>query len=348
MRRWFFALLMTGMCVSGLWAQGSSDLSKALKEGAEFEKANKVDEALVVYKKALEAGPNEDLYRKIGSIYGKKQQYDEAENILKESLEKFPESTSLMNLSGFIQLKKGNAAVAIEVWKKVLGKDPKNSFANEWLGKTAKTSGSEVPAAVAASDDGTPATTPSSEGGMLGLKGESSLPLDEQEKIAKQMWQDMAQMDTQEYTAIESCLLTVVNKAPKTKRAEEALWKLHNLYARFKDEPEFDKVTEVLEFLIKKYPDSEFAPQAKKTLLWAYGKTTNNAKLVELYGDLFQRRDAFSPEEFRAYGIEYADALAAVGKKAEAKALYEEIIQKAGNDPDCLEAQLAQEHLGAL
>jgi len=341
MKKFFLTAMMVVFGCCCLFSQTES----VLKKGAELEKAGKLDEALEVYKEGLKSSPSEELYRKIGAILGKEQKYAQAEELLKEGMTKFPESTSVINLAGFIQFKQGNQSEALNLWKKVLAKDPKNSFANEWVGKVEGGKTTTVSATPATSSPGNSAPTKAGEGLF---KPDFSLPLEEQEKLALKLYEEMTQMDSADLDAIESHHRKVIEKCPQTKRAEESLWKLNNLYSTAKDEADYEKISQILEYLIKQYPNSELVPAAKNHLIYAYEQTKAFDKLVPLYEELYQRKEGFSEGENRATTLGYADALAGAGRKAEARVLYEEIIKKWGSDEDCIEAALAMERLKNL
>lgn len=342
MKKWLVSVVVLVFCGCFLL---QAQVDSPLKKAGDLEKAGKLDEAANAYQEAIKATPTEEAYRKLGALLGKQQKYDQAETLLGEGLQKFSESTSLMNLSGFIQFKKGNKAEAENHWKKVLAKDPKNSFANEWIEKLGSTQTPSV-ASTEPAKTGTGSETPSK--GSALFTQSNSLPLPEQEKLARQVYEEMSQMDKQDFDSIAAAHKKVIEKCPQTKRAEESLWKLHNLYSQVMSEPDYPKDALILEFLMATYPESEMIPAAKNHLLYTYEKLQAWDKLVPLYADLMQRKEGFTEGELRSTTMGYADALAGAGKKAEAKALYEEIIQKWGGDEESMEAALAGERLKNL
>lgn len=138
MKPYFWVLIAGLLFASIAFGQGPSDLDKALEKGADFEKANKYDEALQVYKEALQAFPSEELYRNLAVRLWSRGQHDHALSLLKEGMQRFPESTRLMNLAGVSNFKMGDPASAIALWKSVLEKDPKNSEAMAWIAEIEK------------------------------------------------------------------------------------------------------------------------------------------------------------------------------------------------------------------
>lgn len=102
-----------------------------LEEGKSLEKAGQLEKALTLYLDGLKSNPSEELYREAGTILGKLQRYQQAVSLLEEGLQKFPDSTSLMNLLGLVKFKLGATAEARTLWEKVLARNPSNSFAKE-------------------------------------------------------------------------------------------------------------------------------------------------------------------------------------------------------------------------
>lgn len=351
MRRLSWVLLLVCFLASGLYAQESPGAAKALKDGGAFEKDGKLDQALQTYQEAIKAGPVEELYRKAGSLLGKMQKYKEAETLVSEGIAKYPDSTSLVNLHGFIQLKMGSADEARKSWEKVLAKDPNNSFAKEQIAKMpeskpATTKNTEPETTMVTSVDGTE-STPAHQ--PLPDKPASSLSPEEQEKLAQQLYQDMSQIEENDRESFIAAHRKVIDKCPATKWAEESCWRLSNLYWTNYDSPKFDEGIPLLEYLIKNYPNSEFVSPAKKRLIVAFKDTNNNEKLAGLYAEMFKRQEEFTPGEFRARALEYADALVALGKKEEAKNLYQEIVKRSEEKSDFnTEVEIAQEKLKGL
>ena len=339
----FLMVVCLVFCASLVFGQVGTDAKSALKQGSALESANKPDEALKVYQDALKAEPAEELYRKAGSLLGKMQKYDDAEILVKEGLAKHESSSSLMNLLGFIHFKKGARDDARNLWKKVLEKDANNSFAKEWVAKVedSKTV-TEKPAPVE--------TTDSPKGSAdSGFNVSNELSKEEQEKLAEQLYNDMKQTDEQEIDTFISTHKKVIEKCPQTNKAEESCWRLSNLYLISRDQPDNDGAIRVLEHLIKTYPNSDFIPGAKNRLISTYKDAKETEKMCTLYAEMFQSKDSIPDGQFRAYALEYGEGLLALGKRAEAKVLFEEILQRNKDKDDMnIEVQCAEEHLKEL
>jgi len=332
-----------------MWAAepGAETAADPLKEGKQLEKIGKAEEALAVYQAAIKASPTEELYRETGSLLGKLQKYDQAQPVLEEALKKYPDSTSLMNLLGLIEFKRGLTADAGKLWEKVLEINPNNSFAKDWIAKVKKTS-----AAVSVPKDAEPlgASTASEEGDRVtSLVGDPSqeLPVAEQEKLGEKLFKDMSALDKYDLATFDNLHRSVIRKCPKTKWAEESCWRLSNLYLMANDEPNHEGVIEVIEHLIKTYPDSLLVPEAKNRILQSYRAAGQNDKVVSLYEELFKLNPNPDEKDYVVWALEYAQALASLNRKDQARGLYEKIIQM-DNNRDQIEARVAKEKLAGL
>jgi len=336
-------VLVLVMALSGL-TQPVAGASDGLKECRALEQAGRFEEALAKYQSLIQAAPSEELYRETGSLLGKLQRYDEADALLKKALEAFPKSTSLMNLQALIAYRRGQTQEARTIWNGVLALDPDNGFARDWLSKlgkpAAQASGTAAPdVPVAASASGT------DEAGPAAPAPGASLSPEEQQKLAKKLYQEMYALDKWETVRFEELHRQVIDKCPATEEAIESCWRLSNLYLMADDKPRYDDVIQVLEHLIAKYPTSPIIPDAKNRLMLAYKEGGHPDKLVVMYQELFKLNPNPDDRMFMIWGLEYADALAATGKTTEANTLYEQVIERDGGK-DQLEARVARERLG--
>ncbi len=155
----------------------------------------------------------------------------------------------------------------------------------------------------------------------------SKLSLDEQEQLARQLYSTMSKKDESDTGTFIKLHRQVIDQCPDTKWAQESLWKLSNLYLLAKDPPDHQKIIELMEYLLKRYPDSPIVPHAKKKLLVAYKETGNMKKVVELYDEAFTGSpQALEDPEMSASILEYADALAKAGDKQKARTLYQKVV----------------------
>lgn len=344
MKRSLGAVCFVLFCFIGSvgFSQVSGAVSEALKKGGNFEKEKKFDEALGVYTSVLEKEPNEELYKRAGSLFGKLRKYEEGIAFLGKGLEAFPGNTSLLNLYGFLKFKEGDKAGAREQWKLVLAKDANNSFAKEWMSKT-EGSTAKAPSPSPSSDlsgDNAPMSA--------GLDPEPVGDLDAQKKLAAQLYGEMVDLDIQELDKFSDLHRQVIKKCPQTKRAEESCWRLSNLYLIGRDVPENEKAAELLEHLLKTFPDSEFGASAKTRLIPIYQDLKNYRRVAELYGEMFKNKDQLPDGKFCACALEYGEALLAIGQKDDARVLFEEVVQRGGKANNEIAVQVAEDFLRTL
>ncbi len=137
----------------------------------------------------------------------------------------------------------------------------------------------------------------------------------------------------------------VIEKCPTTGQAEESCWRLSNLYLLAEEPPDHQAAIEVLEHLVKTYPDSPLLPDVKNRLIISYQKTGQNDKVVSLYQELFTvDPNPKNDKIFMVRALEFADALAATGRDADAQLWYQKILEK-DDGRDMLEARVARQRL---
>jgi tetratricopeptide (TPR) repeat protein len=158
-------------------------------------------------------------------------------------------------------------------------------------------------------------------------KKDTRLSLEEQEKLAKELYGIMAKTDEWDIETFIKLHRRVIEQCPDTRSAQESLWRLSNLYLLTKDPPDFPKIIELMEHLISKYPGSLFCPDAKNRLMIAYEQTGNYRKAVALYEDMFERDPGLiGRDEYAAVLLGYAKALSESGNKEKARAIYQKVI----------------------
>ncbi|MBM4146716.1 MAG: tetratricopeptide repeat protein [Nitrospira sp.] len=164
-------------------------------------------------------------------------------------------------------------------------------------------------------------------GSIPSEKKDIRLSLEEQEKLAKELYGTMAKADKWETDTFIKLHNQVIDQCPDTKRAQESLWRLSNLYLLANDPPEYQKVIELMEKLISKYPDSTLVPDAKTRLRMSYEQTGNYKKAIALYEDLFAKNpDIAESDQYAALLLGYAKALAETGDTEKARAIYQKVI----------------------
>ncbi|MDD3145852.1 MAG: tetratricopeptide repeat protein [Candidatus Riflebacteria bacterium] len=324
---------------------------EVVKKGRALQSAKKFEEALQLYKTALKDNPDEELYVEAASLLGKLQKYDNAETILAKGIESYPKSLSLKNLSGLIKFRKGDREGAKAVFEEVLKLDQTNSFAQKWLESVNKgdsadstpagvTSGAETLASTG--DDSTSAYNPSAEGAY---SVSNALSQEEQNELAVKLYTEMTGLEKWELEQFKELHKQVIERCPLTKQAQESCWRLSNLYLLGEDPPDYNNAIAVLEHLLKQYPDTELMPDAKNRLLVSCQKSGQNEKLVALYEELFTRDPEPADDKvFMVRALEFADALTAVGRTADAQLWYQKVIEK-DDGRDQIEARAAKARL---
>ena len=158
-------------------------------------------------------------------------------------------------------------------------------------------------------------------------KKDIRLSPEEQEKLAKELYGVMAKTDKWETDIFIKLHNQVIEQCPDTKWAQESLWRLSNLYLLANDPPQYQKISELMEKLISRYPDSPIIPDAKNRLLRSYEETGNYRKAVSLYEDLFEKNpEIIESDQYAAFLLGYAEALAESGNKEKAKEIYQKVI----------------------
>ncbi len=331
-------ILLIGACA--LVVSASEDV---IKRGRALQGARQFEAAFKLYREALIASPTEDIYVEAASLLGKLQKYENAEELLEKGLSSYPKSVSLMNLKGLILLRKGDSEGAGKALENVLLLEPDNSFAKKWLATIKK--GSEMPMNETDPDTSNAVADEEFFVGSGEFKPSSTLAKDEQLALAIKLYQEMMELEKWEIDSFISLHRQVIEKCPLSNQAEESCWRLSNLYLLGQDPPDYNNVIMVLEHLLKQYPNTELMPDAKNRLLMVYQKTGQADRVVALYEELFTKDpDPADDKLFMARALEYADALALLGRTDESNAWYQKVIEK-DNGRNEIEARAATSRL---
>ncbi len=333
-----WALVFSVLILSPVVFGGQAEV---LRKGVELEAAKKYDEAITLYREALKTDPSEEIFKKAASLLGKLKRFDEAGEVLKAGLAKFPESVGLRNLQGLVNFSTGRKDTARSDWKWVLDKEPQNKFAQEWMAK--------LP-----SQGGTPATAPgattsSAGSGSVAGDEDDQTPLkpEEQEKLAKKIFDELGGTDQWKLEEFEKKYQTVIKRCPDTQQAQEACWRLSNLYLTGYEaangSPNYQGIIDTLEHLIAKYPKTVIREDAEKRLLFAYEKGGKFDKAAEIYSRRILDPE-LDDESYMTVAIGYADSLSQIGKGEEARKLYETVIQR-DNNRNGFQAEIARMRL---
>lgn len=322
---------------------------EALKKGQALERQNKYEQALEVYKNAIKQTPTEALYIEAGALLGKMQKYENAQKVLELGLKDFPQSTSLKNLLALIMVRTNQNQKAIKLLNQVLEADSDNGFAKKWLAKiqpsdeaSPETTQQEAHKSADQSFASSTSSTSISDD-IYQVSNELSLP--EQKELAKKLYQQMMGLEKWELDYFKELHQEVITKCPDTAQAEESCWRLSNLYLLGEDPPNYQATIDVLEHLLKQYPETPLFPDAKNRLMISYQKTNQPEKVVELYQELFTLDpDPVDDKVFMVRALEFADALRSTGRESDAQAWYMKIIEK-DDGKGSLEARVARQRL---
>lgn len=340
-------------------AAATPAVAGVISRGHELERAGKVAEALKLYEAELAKKPSVELYRAAGAALGKLKRYQEAITLVDKGIAANPKNAGLLNLCGLLHFQKGERDQAAARWRAALAIEPGNAFATQWLAKVAAPG---APNAAAPGGGESAMITEADLDSTRTLVGEETwlaripttfsvaspaLPLAEQEKLAAELYVAMANTDKYELQKLIALHRQVIEQCPDTENAEESCWKLSNLYVLALDKPDYERCIEVLEHFVKRYPDSQGVPVAMNRLVTAYRESGNHAKVVELYKGMFASNPKLSDRDYVVYGLEYAKSLEAIGSKAEAKAMYENVVQR-DTKGGSLEARVAKQRLADL
>ncbi|MFQ3573355.1 MAG: tetratricopeptide repeat protein [Thermodesulfovibrionales bacterium] len=153
------------------------------------------------------------------------------------------------------------------------------------------------------------------------------LTLKEQERLAKDLFLKMSKTDASDTKVFIELYGRVIDECPDTERAQEAYWRLSNLYLQAFDQPQYDKIARLLEEAVKKYPNTPATPHYKQRLLRAYEATKQWQKAVALYEEaLIGNPEILSDPQNAATMIDYANALIGSGNKEKALSILNKVV----------------------
>lgn len=348
--------LVFAVAMSSLLAVSASAANDAvvLKQARELQLAKKYDEAIKLYENGIKSGATERLYVDYAALLINLKKYKECDEMLSKAIAAFPDSLRIKNALGQAKYKSGNLSGASSLFSQVIGKDPNNNYAKTMLDTIRKeklAADSPVAQFNTSSDSGKSDEnidfSDEVVGGPLTFKVSNALSKEEQEELAKKLYTQMMALDKWETDDFIKLHKQVIEKCPSTDRAQESCWRLSNLYLMGVEPAEYDHCVAVLEHLLKQYPDTPLMPDAKNRLLIVCQKNEDYTRVCALYKELFERDPEPSDKVFMNRALDYANALVAVGKYDEAKALYKQVIEKDNNN-NSLPARAAKRKLSQL
>lgn len=164
-----------------------------------------------------------------------------------------------------------------------------------------------------------------------GAVPQSPLTLEEQRARAAALFEQIVATDQYEFETIEQLYVRVIDECPDTEQAEEAYFRLSNLYRMGYDPPKYEALRRLLEEFLERHPDSEGVPEMRERLLRAYENSGQWQAVVAVYDELVP----VMPEDHPYYlvtHLDYARALEGLGERERAVAIYEKVAAIAGGD----------------
>ncbi|MBR4571568.1 MAG: hypothetical protein IKO19_12995 [Candidatus Riflebacteria bacterium] len=334
---------------------GAADDTLIIKQARELQLAKKYDEAVKLYEANIKtSAASERLYVDYAALLINLKKYKECDEMLTKGASKYPDSLRIKNALGMAKYKNGDLSGASSQFSQVLSKDSENKYAKTMLENIRKEKlAASSPIAdftkdktdVAVGDDED--YSDASFGGGVTFKVSDKLSLEEQQELSKKLYKQMMELDNDALTDFIKLHKQVIEKCPQTDHAQESCWRLSNLYFMGYQPPDFDGCKACLEHLLKQYPDTPLMPDAKNRLLICYQKTGDSNGVCRLYEELFRNDPEPDDKTFMIRGLEYANALAEVGKTDEARAWYTKVLEK-DDGKNSLQARAARKKLENL
>lgn len=318
-----------------LASAGSSPEEEAFR----FAKAGDLERAL----KTLTGSPtpSAEAYLRLVVVLAKRQEYALGATVAAKGQAAFPDHTGLMNVAGLLAFRLGQWEEAERLWRRVLAVKPGDSFAASWLRKlqpgqppaASESADSEMLEAAKnltekADQKASPSPAPFAQRSAYAIS-EPRLPRDEQEKLAKNLFEEMSTLKLWDLDAFERLHREVIVRCPDTPHAQLSCWKLANLFLTGRDQPDFPAIIAVLETLMERYPSSPLANQAIPRLVRAYEETKQPSRIKDLLAARLAD-SSLSDQEFISLALPYAKALSALGEAEEAATVFRQIIDRDG------------------
>lgn len=155
----------------------------------------------------------------------------------------------------------------------------------------------------------------------------TKLSIEEQEKLVKELFTQMSKADKYDTDVFIRLYTRVINECPDTEKAQEAYWRLSNLYLQAFDKPDYEKIASLLEEAVRRYPNTPATPHYKQRLLRAYEETKQWKKAVGLYEEALKSNpEILSDPDNAATMISYAEALFGSGDKEKAFMILNKVV----------------------
>ena len=171
----------------------------------------------------------------------------------------------------------------------------------------------------------------------------STLSLEEQTTLAKELNSKISGLSNKELKEIKALHKEIIEKCPLTESAQQSCWMLSNIFV-MKDY-DHKATIEVLEHLLKQYPNTKYKEGATNRLLACYEAVGEWNKVCAIYKErLKDEPNARNEKTYIARASLYANALDKLGNKEEAKKWFQKILDL-DKGRNCLEARGAKKYM---
>ena len=171
----------------------------------------------------------------------------------------------------------------------------------------------------------------------------STLTLEEQTALSKELNTKISALSNKELNEIKALHKEIIEKCPLTESAQQSCWMLSNIFV-MKDN-DYKAAIDVLEHLFKQYPDTKLKDNATNRILACYETVGEWDKVCAIYKErLKDEPNSENDKTYIARASLYANALVKSGNKEEAKKWYQKILDL-DKGRNCLEARGAKKYL---
>jgi hypothetical protein len=179
-----------------------------------------------------------------------------------------------------------------------------------------------------------------------GSAGNAPLSLAEQNKLGESLMKRAAKLPQSRLKDFKQIYGEIIQKCPQTRWAEQAYWRLSNLYRYAYETPRHEKVIELMKEFLGRYPDSARALDVKNRLIRSYEQTRAWCKAARLYPDIAAAVPRPPGSRGVAVWLEYAEVLRKCGRRGKARKWYDKVLKHA--KPNGLAARQAQRALDRM
>jgi len=154
------------------------------------------------------------------------------------------------------------------------------------------------------------------------------LSKEEQETLAADIMSKLSSLPENQVREFEKGYLEIIERCPESTAAEEAYWRIGNLYRLAYSEPKNDKVIPLYEQFLERYPESEGVPMIANALANSLSEVENWNRLVEVEAEYFlwMLPDEPTDQDIARYSL-HGDHLAKAGKTDEALRWYALVLK---------------------